>query len=323
MKKYIDTQLSMFVALAIGASILSSHGAFQFFNYLVDPWLAWVFILVVALGIIGLDAAGTATRGPARWAYYGGMAFFLVLETLANYFAGQAGFVAQIVAKLPESSDLRSIAEYHPIVTRVLVVLFLSLASLAVAFFTFAATVRIQQIRAGVESGVVAMLRRILAQRRTTTRALVALARLLRSESASERLRAEQAERESAQLRSESAVLQARTAEIAKESAQLRTALEEARQHSAGVAGQLRSAQEQVAHESARVRTLSARLAEESARADALSAQLAEESAVLALDVRSIAARLRNADVSLRTTADALGVSEKTIRNWTAEKVEV
>jgi hypothetical protein len=147
MKRYLDIQFALFVLLALGASVLSSHGAFQFFQYLVSPALAWVFILVVALGIIGLDAAGTISRGAARWAYYGGMVFFLVLETLANYFAGQAEFVSKIVAKLPLSSDLRTIAEHQPMTTRALVVIFLSMASLAVAYFTFAATMRFQQLR--------------------------------------------------------------------------------------------------------------------------------------------------------------------------------
>jgi hypothetical protein len=173
MKRYIDAQLALFVLLALGASVLSSHGAFQFFLYLVDEWLAWVFILVVALGIIGLDAAGTISRGAARWAYYTGMAFFLLLETLANYFAGQAGFVAKIVAKLPVSSDLRTIAEGHPAATRALVVIFLSMASLAVAYFTFAATMRFQQIRIGMERPIIGRLRRLLEQRRTLTRRLV------------------------------------------------------------------------------------------------------------------------------------------------------
>lgn len=173
MKKYLDAQLALFVLLALGASILSSHGAFQFFLYLVDEWLAWVFILVVALGIIGLDAAGTISRGKARAAYYAGMAFFLVLETLANYFAGQAGFVAKIVGKLPISSDLRTIAEQYPIVTRLLVVIFLSMASLAVAYFTFAATMRFQQIRVTAERSIVNRLRRLIEQRRTLARRLM------------------------------------------------------------------------------------------------------------------------------------------------------
>lgn len=173
MKRYLDPQLALFVLLALGASILSSHGALLFFQYLVDPWLAWVFILVVALGIIGLDAAGTISHGAARWAYYAGMAFFLILETLANYFAGQSSFVAKIVAKLPTSSDLRTIAEGYPTITRVLVVIFLSLASLAVAYFTFAATMRFQQIRLSTERSIMSRLRRLLGQRRALARHLV------------------------------------------------------------------------------------------------------------------------------------------------------
>ncbi len=59
MKCYLDIRLGLFVALTIGASLLSAHGAWLFFGYIVEPWLAWVFTLVVALGwlhrpIIGL-----------------------------------------------------------------------------------------------------------------------------------------------------------------------------------------------------------------------------------------------------------------------------
>lgn len=58
----------------------------------------------------------------------------------------------------------------------------------------------------------------------------------------------------------------------------------------------------------------STQLKEEAAR---LSTDLAIQSAVASLDVRGIAQTLRDGGVPLRTIGEALGVSEKTIRNWT------
>jgi septal ring factor EnvC (AmiA/AmiB activator) len=154
MKHYIkDARLILFATLAAGASVIAAHGSWVFFGYLVDPALAAVFVGVVALGIIGLDAAATLDRH--RWrraAYLAGMVLFLLMETLANYFAAQATFVGKVVEKMRETpgSDLARIVLHEPFWSRMLVVLFLSLASLAVAAFTFAAANRVGQIRASV-----------------------------------------------------------------------------------------------------------------------------------------------------------------------------
>lgn len=251
MKHYFDPRLLLFSALAGGASIISAHGAFVFFGYLVDPWLAWTFTIVLALGIIGLDAAATVERSPIkRAAYLGGMALFLAMEVLANYFSSQATFVEKVVAKLPASADLRSLAVAHPHIGRGLVVLFLSLASIAVACFVFAAASRAAQL-----GGVVRQLRRPR-QLRTLIRTL---ARQLRTARATLRTQGDQ----------------------------LRTAEREVR--------------------------------EQSAAAARISAEAAAQSAAATLDVRAIAQALRDSGVPLRTIGAALGVSEKTIRNWTAD----
>lgn len=327
MKMYLrDTRLWLFVLLTFGASIISSHGAFQFFKYLVDPWLAWVFILVVALGIIGLDVAGTIEQGRKAVAYYAGMGFFLILETLANYFAGQAGFVAQIVAKLPPSSDLRTIAETEPAWARILVVLFLSLASLAVAFFAFAATTRFQQVRSGMEGSIIAQLRRMLKARRER------YARLADTLTQERAISAGTLENVRSQLETANAAANKYAHEIGKyaqEVEHLRRAIEleqdesrAADERSAILEANASKATQLAEERGDQLRTereTSARLRKD---LDRKSAELEEMSAVLVLDVRGIAATLRDSDVSLRTIAGALGVSEKTIRNWTSEKIE-
>lgn len=170
MKRYLDMRLALFALLALLSSIISAHGALVFFGYLVDPWLAVVFTVVIALGIIGLDAAATLERHASkRAAYIGGMALFLGMEVLANYFAGQASFVSKVREALIEKSpnaDLLVITAEYPTVTRVLVVLFLSLASIAVAAFVFAASLRVAQIRSGATTALADRLRRMLARRR-------------------------------------------------------------------------------------------------------------------------------------------------------------
>jgi len=189
MKRYVlDPRLVLFATLAAGASVIAAHGSWIFFGYLVDPNLAAVFVAVVAIGIIGLDAAATLDRRPAqRAAYLGGMGLFLVMETLANYFAAQSTFVANVLEKIAPDSDLAAIARGEPFWSRVLVVVFLSLASLAVAAFTFAAASRVAQIRAADQRDqtITARYRRLLAQRRGLVERLTRMARGLRETVAS------------------------------------------------------------------------------------------------------------------------------------------
>ena len=388
LRPYLDARLVLFVALAAGASVISSHGALLFFRYLVDPWLAWVFIGVVALGIIGLDAAGTLERGWRRAPYYAGMFVFLALETLANYFAGQAGFVARIVAQLPPSSDLRALAEGHPYATRSLVVLFLAMASIAVALFTFAAATRFGQLRKG-EAGrlarAFARLRkrysavvRALGTLRTTVSAQSADLAALRTalDEAKQALAIERSTHagQSARLRRFVYRVRARNArllrrfrltvatlemvraerdELARVAENRGAALDEQARQYAAEADEFRAwSDEQVARSAAAfekldrqryqaederdqaraeaanlltelsaVRKVQQQTLAELTEAEGIAAQLrndvAEARALSVLDVKAIAQALRDEGVPLRTIGAVLGVSEKTIRNWT------
>lgn len=358
MKLYLrDARLWLFILLAGGASILSSHGAFQFFKYLVSDELAAVFILVVALGIIGLDAAGTLEKGWRSFAYYAGMAFFLVLETLANYFAGQAGFAAQIVAKLPPTSDLRTIAEQSPVATRMLVILFLSLASLAVALFTFAATARFQQLRAGVDSSLRARFARLFTQRRALVLRLVRELRHVRTDARELRARFEHFHTEAERLRAECdqvramegtvrGELEAVRAEFAQSSrtsnqtaaelaavraefAQASKDLETVRSESARSGAQLatvRASEETIRAEADRLRRANAAADQvaTAARAELVTvrADLDEARTLAQLDAQAIARSLAGDGVSMKAIGRALGISDKTAAKWAAEKVE-
>lgn len=349
MKCYLDIRLGLFVALTIGASLLSAHGAWLFFGYIVEPWLAWVFTLVVALGIIGLDAAATAEPGRMRYVYMAGAGFFLVLETLANYFAGQADFASKVETALAASgsADLLYIVREYPTGTRALVVLFLSLASISVAYFTYAATRRLQQLH---DAGEIP-LRNELEQVRADFEQTLADNDQLRAESARAATERDQLRAESARLRDDSARAAVEAAERLNNSAaeleQVRNDTEQVRtdrddyraeadryvlelEQLRSEAAQLRTVRTEVETLSARetrateqVRTAKAeaeRLRDELAKR---SAELREAQAVAGLDVRTIAQALRDQGIPLRTIAAALGVSEKTIRNWTTATEEV
>jgi len=411
LRTYLDARLALFILLALGASIISSHGAYQFFLYLVDERLAAVFIAVVALGIVGLDAAGTLERGWRKAPYFAGMGVFLLLETLANYFAGQADFVARIVAKLPPSSDLRAIAEHNPGWTRALVVLFLAMASIAVALFTFAAATRFGQLR----SGRADRLRRRLAIWRGRITKLVGALRATRASLADARAQATSERQYAAQLAADMAMQSAGHAaelgtayaelEIAREQSarraerlrtfvrfvralhwawlrernilrtrldeqgreffdfrrqsaleleEVRTDLETERAQSAQAATQSAADQEELritnqllrkenerldaegdklqellnevrsALESERKRSAAreAQAHEAERAAAALENELEQLRRASALDVKAIAQNLRDAGVSLRAIGGGLGVSEKSIRNWTTDRIQ-
>lgn len=84
---------------------------------------------------------------------------------------------------------------------------------------------------------------------------------------------------------------------------------------------EVRKERETTTRLSAQVRTKEVEGAELERQYLAKSAEVDALSASSALDVRSIAQTLRDRGVALRTIADALSVSEKTIRNWTVEQV--
>lgn len=145
---YFDPWLVAFLALMIAASVIAAHGAFIFFSYLLDWWVAALATAVTAVGIPALDAAGTleARRGRAAL-YWLGALVFLAMETLANYFSGQAVFLANVLEAFAgkEGADLVWLAQQPA--GRALVVIYLAMPSLIVAYFAYAAASRWRVIR--------------------------------------------------------------------------------------------------------------------------------------------------------------------------------
>ena len=159
--------------------------------------------------------------------------------------------------------------------------------------------------------------RNVPAQRRKLVRKLIGMVR--RERTAHERTGKHLAEKSDRflstemDLRSESALLAAESARLADQvrmgeakRAETQEELRKERERAGQLSAQLRSTQEE-----------STQLKEQNAR---LSTDLSILSATATLDVHGIAQALRNQNVPLRTIGEALGVSEKTVRNWTVEQ---
>lgn len=149
---YFDAWLVAFLALMVAASVIAAHGAYIFFSYLLDWWVAALATAVTAVGIPALDAAGTLEPRRGRAAlYWLGALVFLAMETLANYFSGQAVFLANVLEAFAgkDGADLVWLAQQPA--GRVLVVIYLAMPSLIVAYFAYAAASRwrmIHEVRA-------------------------------------------------------------------------------------------------------------------------------------------------------------------------------
>lgn len=145
---YFDAWLIAFLALMIAASIIAAHGAYVFFCYLLDPPIAALATAVTAAGIPALDAAGTLEPKRGRAALYWLGAFvFLGMETLANYFSGQAVFLANVLQAFAGKSGADLVWLAQQPAGRVLVVIYLAMPSLIVAYFAYAAASRWRSIR--------------------------------------------------------------------------------------------------------------------------------------------------------------------------------
>jgi hypothetical protein len=306
-----------------------------------------VFVGVVALGIIGLDAAATLDRhGWRRAAYLSGMVLFLLMETLANYFAAQATFVGKVVEKMKDTpgSDLARIVLHEPFWSRMLVVLFLSLASLAVAAFTFAAANRVGQIRASVAKSESerAKMRRMLARRRewfASIRAKLDEAREQRAttdhDTAQLREIIAKLEETAAMGREANTIHEETNAGLLEQNATLMEQVASLRQHLASQAKnmeELRERSEYLRDQDENLREAREQGSEQTriamklrAENDQLRAELEQRPANMPPTRANVVAYARErmrAGASLNETARELGWTESTLRGWLASVAE-
>jgi hypothetical protein len=294
---YADPWLGCFIALMTAASIIAAHGAYIFFTYLLDPWVAALATAVTAVGIPALDAAGTLEARRSRAVLYWIGAFvFLGMETLANYFSGQAVFLANVLRAFAgkEGADLVWLAQEPA--GRVLVVIYLAMPSLVVAYFAYAAASRwrmIRDARAKVTQG---------SQRsrelRTTVRRLIVKVRGLYDELASQQdLLADLSYKAH-----EDRLVSARDTD------ELRKQLDQVTQARAEIEQAVRGAQQQARDVAQVLREREAELAQ--LKEEAAQAFILED-----LDRVAIARALLDRGASQRETARLVGMAEATLRN--------
>lgn len=148
---YWDAQLAAFLLPLLAAQGITAHGTYTFYSYLLPWYLAALGTVVLALGVPLLEFAGVLSSGRARWGFWGGMLFLLTLEGLAQYFQGQAEFLARIQAQFRgrQGVDLLTFAQQPA--GRSLAVGYLAALSLVVAGFGWAAARRVKALHAGVQ----------------------------------------------------------------------------------------------------------------------------------------------------------------------------
>jgi hypothetical protein len=143
---YLDGPLAAFVIIMVAAATITSHGTFLFFSYILPSVLAGAATIVLTMGIPLLELAAVLDKAN-RWRYLLGLLFLLFIEGLAQYFQGQAVFVAQVARHYPDAAgiDLATFAAEPR--GRILPILYLASLSGVVVYFGYAASARIRDLR--------------------------------------------------------------------------------------------------------------------------------------------------------------------------------
>lgn len=149
--RYVKDPLLMFSLIAMmAAQTITAHGTYVFYSYMLPVQLAAAATVVLAVGVPLLEFAGVLD--PERKVFYFfGMGFLLLLEGLAQYFQGQAGFVARIRDSFAvrDGVDLVTIAEAPG--GRTLPILFLAALSAVVVGFGWVSANRIKLLYSQAE----------------------------------------------------------------------------------------------------------------------------------------------------------------------------
>lgn len=273
---YIDAPLAAFVAVLASAAMITSHGTYVFYSYILSPQLALAATLVLTVGIPLLELAAVLDeRG--RWGYIAGLVLLLGMEGFAQYLQGQASFTRQVLAQFPDPTGVDVATWAQAPEGRILPIVYLALLSFVVVGFGFAASARIRYLRTHAQRIV-----RFRGRPRELRRLVRKLARQVR------------------EARQIAAQIQAQATQAINESAQIRD-------HAAHGDQQLAQAQQAAAQLHRDNAQLRAQLAQ-------LTQELAQARADQALDPLVIAQELMAHDVSLRKAAQIVGWHESTLR---------
>ena len=157
---YADLPLFAFVTVMVAAAAITSHGTFLFFSYILPAELAFAATVVLTLGIPLLELAAVLDKG-SRTRYLIGLCFLLFIEGLAQYYQGQAIFVAKVAAQFPDPAGIDLATFARQPWGRTLPILYLASLSGVVVYFGYAASARIRDLRSA--RGVVAARDEVLA----------------------------------------------------------------------------------------------------------------------------------------------------------------
>ena len=150
---YFDLPLFFFVGIMIAAASITSHGTYVFYSYILPQGLAIAATIVLTAGSPLLELASVLDKKnkegkeATQWRYLFGLCFLLLLEALAQYYQGQAGFVGSIKQQwaAPAGVDLATFALESR--GRLLPMLYLAALSGVVVYFGYAASARIRDLR--------------------------------------------------------------------------------------------------------------------------------------------------------------------------------
>jgi hypothetical protein len=312
---YWDAQLFAYLLPLLGAQLITAHGSYTFYSYLLPVPLAIAATVVLAVGVPLLEFAAVLIPG-GRWGYLGGMLFLLFLEGLAQYFQGQAWFLQRIEQQFPNAQGVDLVTFAHEPRGRLLPILYLAALSLVVVGFGFAAARRIRELRS--------------AHPRAISQTVAAWQYALREQLA------EQLEQQLSTLRRQLTEAEQNRAEAEQRCANLEHIRAEAEQRwanleqNAGNAERWRRESEQRGQELEQQRQLAAQYEAKAehwrAEAERLRADLAQRAIhpaqpalITKQDVVACYQRLREAGQSERDAAQQMDITAATLRNWLEE----
>lgn len=146
LRPYIDIPLIAFVLPMVAAASITSHGTFIFYSYFLPVELAYAATIVLTVGIPLLEFAAVIDN-TNRVRYILGMVWLLLMESVAQYWQGQAIFVSKVNAQFPNPTgiDLAMWANHWS--GRLLPIIYLASLSGIVVYFGYAASARVKQLR--------------------------------------------------------------------------------------------------------------------------------------------------------------------------------
>jgi hypothetical protein len=146
-RRYFDGPLIGFTALMVAAAIITSHGTFVFYTYILPGYYPYAATALLTVGIPFLELAATLTT-KLRWRLFFilGLLVLVSMEAMAQYFQAQAVFVPAISKAFPSASGVDVATFAKEPAGRILPIGYVTILSGLVVYFGFAASMRVRQL---------------------------------------------------------------------------------------------------------------------------------------------------------------------------------